>query len=328
MNKSKILIAALATMALGAGLISFTTPSGAAEQQGISRVKSKRSHIYQLPTVAKLSQLYWALGKFEIDDDDAVDNFMRINECDIYKDYHHNEFEWDKIRDSGRKFLVENEKHFPTRFEFLQPLRLSDYDMKTKSFNIWDKYVIDGVRSFEVLSKDMEDSICGSGGREIADYPRGLSVELSRPFSLSSIAVPQDLAQKYILEKAEIFKNLKDEQKTQKMLYQQRDAYLVMQVRIFNYKETFPTRDAYTLAKVLAVLESYDVYADRDRKTLLYSENVSQQRRSSGMEKELKAKYQERLKRKMEQERQNKEPAPAAQDTTAIASEGPKTETQ
>ena len=296
-------------------LTSFS--STAAEESklvGPTGLKSQKTHIYQGPTIAKLSQLYWALGKFKLTDDTAVDNYLRINECDIYKDYHHNEFEWKNIRESGRKFLADNKKKFSLRFEYIQPLRFAEYNMEKKEFNIWDKYIVDGARSFEVLSKDSTDGSCGSGDRDIPGYPRGLNIELSRPFTLKAIPISEDLARKYILTKSDYFKSLKPEQQTQYAMYSARDAYVVMQVKVFAYNEDFKTRENYLLSKVLAVLESYEVYADRDLTQLIYSENTNKKKERSEKEVVLKKKYQERLKLKMEAERnkEKKKPAPAA----------------
>jgi hypothetical protein len=280
-----------------------SSPSIPLTTGSLKGVKSEKTHIYQKPTIAKLSQLYWALGKFDLSSNDAVDNYLRINECDIFKDYHHNEFEWNQIRESGRAFLADNRKKFSLRVEFIQPIHFSDYDVKTGRFQIWDKYVLDGVRSFEVLASDIDVGVCNSGAYDIPGYPRGLDVELSRPFTLKSVPVRSDLAQKYILDKGNKYTDLKEAQQTQEMLYTTRDAYLVMQVKIFSYDSEFVTQQNYALAKILAVLESYEIYSDKGMQELLYSENTKKKKQRSGKEEELKKKYQERLKKKMAEDR-------------------------
>jgi hypothetical protein len=305
-------------------LTSFSsTAAEEAKLVGPTGLKSQKTHLYQRPTIAKLSQLYWALGKFQLDNDISVDNYLRINECDIYKDYHHNEFEWKNIRESGRKFLADNKKKFSLRFEYVQPLRFSEYDMQKKEFNVWDQYIVDGARSFEILAKDINDGSCGSGDRDIPGYPRGLNIELSRPFTLKSVPVPEELARKYILTKSDFFKSLKPEQQTQDAMYASRDAYVVMQVKIFAYNDDFKTRENYLLSKVLAVLESYEVYADRDLNQLIYSENTNKKKERSQKEVELKKKYQERLKLKMEADRAKETKQKTAAPTTPAAPAAP-----
>ena len=96
--------------------------------------EEKRNIIYERPNNKTLSQLYWRMLKMDPEDDQAVDFFMMINECDLYRDYYTNEFEWISIRDAARIFLLENRKDFPIHFEFVQPLRFAEYNLETKEF--------------------------------------------------------------------------------------------------------------------------------------------------------------------------------------------------
>ncbi len=39
---------------------------------------------YNLSSLTNLSQLYWRLGAFDFEDDVAVSNYIKINDCKIY----------------------------------------------------------------------------------------------------------------------------------------------------------------------------------------------------------------------------------------------------
>src|SRR5690606_10075606 len=107
--------------------------------------------------------------------------------------YYHNEFEWKSIREAGRNFLRENRTKFSLRFELMQPLKLGEYDLQTKKFDILDEFQIKGIRRFEVKAENLEMNVCGYGTIQQSDiipgYPTGLLVELSRPINLTSLQV-------------------------------------------------------------------------------------------------------------------------------------------
>ncbi len=270
-------------------------------------VQTKKNVIYERPNIRTLSQLYWRMLKHDPADDQAVDNFMMINECDLYRDYYQNEFEWLGIRDAARSFLLENRKEFPIHFEFVQPLRFAEYDLDTQEFEVWDPYKIDSVRRFEVLAEDLYKDVCDKKAKvKIDGYPKGMLVELNRPFTLDKISVAPEKARDYIENKLEVAKSHGLSTNTKKALYESRAAYLVMRFRVFSYKEEERVRNFGEMAKVLAVLESYQIYGDQDHNMLLFGEDFTRKKERSAMEIELKRKYQERLKQKM-QEKKNAE---------------------
>lgn len=288
---SKLLLLAL----LGALVIPGISAS--AQSSSTDLLGKERKYRYEKVTIKTLSQLYWALDKLDIEKVADVDYFMMINECDIYKDYNQHEFEWREIRKSAKKYIEDNKKAFPLRFEFIQELRLSEYDLKSQQFEVDDEYKIPRTRRFEVEALDATDATtCGHIGN-IPDYPRGLIVEFSRPFELSTLPIAPDVAEKYIDKKMIAFRALPEHQQNEKFLSSTRDIYLVMKIKIFSYQGDARTREGMDLANVLGVLEGFDVYADQDRKFLLHSENYIRARKKSKMEEDLIRQYQESKKK-------------------------------
>lgn len=258
-------------------------------------------YIYETPTMEKLSQLYWALDMLDINNDRYIDNFLMLNECDIYKDYINHEFKWKKIREDARDFIRNNKSGFSLRFEVVQPLRLGEYDFEKQSFDIIDKYKIKGVGRFEVYAEDVYDSLCGSrSDGKIEGYPRALIVEFSRPVQLESIPVSPEKADKYISEKLNRFKDLSESRQMTYDLYDYRKAYLVMKIKIFANRGEIKAAQGLQFADMFAVLEGIDVYADYNRENLLYSENYRQRKKMSAMEAALKREHEQR--KKMEQQ--------------------------
>ena len=235
------------------------------------------SYVYERPTFEKFSQLFWALSKMDINKNADVDFFLMINECDIYKDYFHNEFEWQTIRQSSKEFLTQNKSTFPLRYEMMQPLKLGEYNTKTEKFEIMPEYQIKNTRRFEIMANNYTADICNYGnraGEEIPGYPRGLLIELTRPIMITSLPVDPVNARLYIEEKLKSFKGLQAQHQNVSNLYLARDAYLVMKIKFFAYRKDLQSKaSGYQLAEVLGILEGIEVYADRKKKKLLYVED-------------------------------------------------------
>lgn len=256
-------------------LLVFTfAPPVFAQEEEDDVLKADFVHFYDDLTMEKVSKLYWKLGKLDINNDGHVDNFLMINECDIYKDYYYNEFEWATVRQQAKIFLRDNREDFPVRFKYVQPLRLTEYDEATGMFGIHPDYQIKGYRKFEVLSSDFSEQVCTvKANTNIDYYPRIMLVELTQPLTLREIPVSPKRAQEYVKMKMESFNNLREANKTKENLYEFRDAYIVMKIKMFSYKGEHTIINGWMRAAVYGMLEGFEIYADPDHNTLLYFEN-------------------------------------------------------
>lgn len=277
-------------------LCAFGASSARAQSESETRQQPEDQieYTYENPTLPKLSQMYWRLNKFKMEDDWAVDNFMRINECQIYKDYYHNEFEWRDVRRVGVKFIEDNMNEFPLRFEFIQPLSLAEYDFKRKGFSVVEEHIIDNTRIFEVSSTDLYKDVCGTEAI-IEGYPRVLRVELSRPLNFDFVPMEEGRAESLVLKKSKAFKRLDEQFQTKDRLYAFRDAIMVMKVKLFAYKgPDIKSQHSYMIGNVLGVLEGIEIYSDRDQEHLLYEEEFRRKKPTSDFEQKIRAKFQAR----------------------------------
>lgn len=289
----------MALFILGFGLV------GSAEARAQDdRLVTDFEHFYDDITIDKLAKLYWRLNMFDINDNKAVDNYLRINECDIYLEYVFNELEWDNIREKARNHLKNNVETFPDRFKFEQPLRLADYNPETEMFAIMPAYQIDGIRKFEVFSEDMNQRPCGDyssqRNADLEGYWKALKVELNQPLNLSQIPIKRAVASRYIDKKMDQFLELPQDRQKREMMYSLRDAYLVMKIRVFSYKGTERITNGRTRAIVYAMLEGFEIYADRAHEQLLYFENFIRKSEKKPLNVRLKEQFEE-LKRERSQ---------------------------
>ena len=123
-----------------------------APQNVLAEEPQEESIVYVEPTYANYAKTYWRLKKFDVNDDAAVDNFMKITECDLYKEFAHNEFEWRGIRQASRNYLEGNKKNFPVHFRFVQPISLGEYDFERGGFRIAREHAMNSINRFRMPS--------------------------------------------------------------------------------------------------------------------------------------------------------------------------------
>lgn len=257
--------------------------------------QSERKFIYEKPTLKNLANLYWAINYSDLGSDEQLDMYLRLTECDIYRKFISSEFEMKEIREATRKFVVDNRNDFSTRFELVQQLYLRDYDLKRRAFKIDPKFQIQSVRRFElVTSDDFNAPICGKKTVGRASFPAGLILEFSRPFTLTYIPVPTDIALAYLEEVNKKFEKLNEKAKNQERAFQLRKAYLVMYAKAFAFRklEASSTIRGAKLLQTMAVLEGVEIYGDPGRKQLFFSKSYLSNKSPTEVSENLRKEYE------------------------------------
>ena len=249
-------------------------------------------YIYEKPTQKALSHVYWALGMYDIEDNEAVTEFMRVNECDIYRRFFGDDVEWTGVLNATRDFITENRPDFPTRLAFTLPLKLSDYDVKRKIFGIQDTFKVNALRRFEFRAEGRfkpctEDHVVERG------YPRSLLLEFSRPFDLTAIPMEEKVAKDYLESRNRFLKaRYPPKERTRRLKYFIRDAYLVMNIKIFAHVKFLGLNDyGIPAVQLLGTLEGYEIYADRSKTQILYRQSYVADRRKNKLDTKLQEQY-------------------------------------
>lgn len=217
-----------------------------------------------------LSRLYWAMGKLNIDSNADIDNFLLINECDLYKQYINNDLEWAELRKAVQAKINKDLATYPRKFEVLIPLYLGEYNTNTSSFALRKGSGFDAVQRLEVAPNDPYVRICDIPG-EVPNYPRNMILILNRPFSLDHVPVQPELAKLYIEETRKKFEELPPRFQSEKY---KRVAYLRIKVTVTKYKETIILGARQARAVFFAQWDGFEVYADPTQEKLLYKEEA------------------------------------------------------
>lgn len=233
----------------------------------------KENETYVTPTFENLSKLYWTLGILDPEKDvDAIDNFIRINECQVFLDYYRDDFEWRKIRAITKEKILKELSGWPRRYELLVPIELGRYDFERKSFPVLSQFIRDGARRITTGYNSIKEPVCGTL-RKIPKYPRDIVLNLSRPIQIEEVPIEPDLAQDYLIRtkilNSEMYRAADPVLREQRY---ERIAYLRVRVRLIKFMDFAKvSTEGETYPIVFASSESFDVFEDQEMRKLLFS---------------------------------------------------------
>lgn len=256
-----------------------------------ARAQNQAPRHYAPLSMQNLSKLYWAIDRLDISNVKAIDNFMLINECELYKAYYDNELERPKIRESAKELIQSDISKFPLRFEFTLPLQFADYDAQKQHFEILEPYKVRKARLMDTQALDAKEEICGEKS-EIEQYPRHVFLELNRPLTFENVPMPQERADLFIQERLKAAQERNLGAQSRDDIYDARDAHMVLNVKIYGYEQDRKSRASKAVAHLRGVLESIDIYDNQEKTELLYHQDIRVRRSDlSPLEKELQGKY-------------------------------------
>ena len=222
---------------------------------------------YLVPSVENLSKLYWKKNTLDIENNEAVDNFLKINECEIYEEYYEDDFEWKRVRDAAKKMLNQNKADFPDKFKFILPVDLGRYDLEKKGFPLVSETAFVDLRRVEMGGGDNQKDICGTT-LDIDYYPRNIVLALSNPFNFDFLQIDEHVAQAFIIrrkyEKAETGNELR-------LRHYKRPVFARLRVHLTSYQGQTRGRDNNSLAVMFGRIEGIDFFEDPYEKKLLKS---------------------------------------------------------
>lgn len=245
---------------------------------------------YKLPNIQNLSKAYWALEALDINNDQHIDNFLLINECEIFTDFISDDFEWREIRAAARAVLENEKESFPRKFRFLKEIRLDNYDFQKSEFPLYEDDVIRSTRRFLFQALQPQDEVCKQDFDNVKHYPSKLLIETGIPISFRAVPADQETAQEYIAYADEELRKRYGYETKLLELQNFRRAYLVFEVSFEAYKSLINSQKRGDVANILARLEKYAVYGQRNGGMLLYEQTIDQMIRvKTSLEEQYKA---------------------------------------
>lgn len=223
---------------------------------------------YVAPTYQRLSKLYWALAIFDLGNDAAIDRYLMVNECELYSKYYNSDFELIDLRAATRQSIMQNMASFDKQFEIVIPLGLDRYDIGSEKFKLDPDSAYLGVKRLEVNPNNESTEVCHRASN-IPGYPKNFVLSLSRPFLLTEIPMPPEVAQAYIEESQRLSEMRQNNYRFHISKFG-RVAFLRLKVSIVQFRDYYQMPNRAPLADLFGTIDGYEIYADREKKFLLY----------------------------------------------------------
>ncbi|MCI5060452.1 MAG: DUF4852 domain-containing protein [Alphaproteobacteria bacterium] len=233
----------------------------------VTIIEDKYAGMYVEPTLQNISKLYWKKEALTLDTDKAIDNFMLINECDIYEKFYRDDFEWMRIREAGRKMLEETKDSFPYKFKMLIPIDLGRYDLLRGGFPLINKTAFKDLRRVEIGGNSNNKPMCGKEGI-IKHYPRNLILILNKPFSYDFVDLDEHIAQAFIIRRK--YEKIKRPKELMTKRYD-RLAFARVRITFSDYQGETRGSDNFPLGIMFGKLDGIDIFEDAGEKRMLTS---------------------------------------------------------
>lgn len=233
----------------------------------VTIVKDEHKDAYVQPTLENISRLYWKKNALDIENNTAIDNFLLINECDIYEKFYNDDFEWIRVREAARDLIKEGREKFSHKFKVVVPVDLGRYDETRKGFPLINKTAFNGLRRVEIGGNATRENICGNDG-VIENYPRNLILILNKPFTFDFIALDEHVAQALIVRHK--YQEIDRPRELQNKEFN-RLAYARMRITFSEFQGEAKGRDNAQLGVMFGKLDGIDIFEDPLEKRLLAS---------------------------------------------------------
>jgi len=247
------------------------------DNEEITILKDEYAGKYNISTLENLSKLYWRLGAFDMEDDMAVTNYIKINDCKIYSEYLNDDMEWNKILVVMKDYIKKNLHTFPLNYQFVLPLHLGRYDPERGGFPLIDKTGFLDVKRIEVDSIDYSRDICFDS-HAIKDYPKSMTILLPEPFTLDFIKLDEHVAQAYILRKKSDYAKLSDQAR---LAQYEREAYLRLRVTFSQYHGNIRGEGLSTMSILYGKIDGYEIFEDSNQTRMMLSVNMNKEREAA-----------------------------------------------
>lgn len=240
------------------------------EGDEITVVRDNYAGKYNVATLENLSGLYWRLGAFDLADNLAIGNYIKINDCKVFTDFINDDMEWNKIVDVMRDHLKKSRDTFPLDFQFVIEVNLGRYDPARGGFPLVNNTGFTQATRISVSSIDNRRAVCFDE-RPIEDYPRSVLILLPQPLTLDFIKLDEHVAQAYILRKKAEYNKLEESVRVKRY---ERNAFMRLRVTFTQYHGNIRGEQNSVSSILYGNIDGYELFEDATQKHLMLSVNM------------------------------------------------------
>jgi hypothetical protein len=201
MNKFKLLL--FLTFVLNVSFISIAESS---KKKVITRsnkitevVTNERGDYYPI-SISTLINMAWKYGVYKKDDYKALSDLIHAVDCEIYIQYIHDDFAWNRIVESKKREIGYYGSNVPDRFVLSDVIQLSKYDFNEKLFYLRSNYTMNNAGIFTLYdSVTFKLPPCPvKRPKSIKSFVEGYRIKLLNPLSLNAFPITPEDAEKLI----------------------------------------------------------------------------------------------------------------------------------
>ena len=224
-----------------------------------------RADEYAKPTWADLTRTLVRFSALNLADQNILDEYSIITECDLYKAFYRDDFKWKQVQQAVLQSARNHIAGFPTEYHYDSKFHLDRYDFKDKIFRFTQTSLIKNVNAFVIYT--VEGTGCGTA--DVKSIPRSFRAVLADALTINGLQMPEKDGQA-------LLKQMNEENNTDRTVYGRfylRITYIEPLVRYASadnvqYHQSNKQLDG--AVRLDARLDAVDFYADPEMTRLLY----------------------------------------------------------
>lgn len=154
---------------------------------------------YEIMSLTAMLNLYWKAGVLKLDDDKAIEEYIAVTSCNVYREKYQDDFAWPEMIKTTREYLRQYSPRFATKIMVIQPIALGRYLPDKKIFQVSDDTQYHNVRRLFIADYSADRIPCpGTSVGMPKSAPLRAVITLPSGFSLKKIPMTEDYARQII----------------------------------------------------------------------------------------------------------------------------------
>ncbi len=194
-------------------ILSYLVVSLAAIAVQAAVISADQGESYAQPTFKELSQTMVMMDGMDVTQPVLTDEYAKLMYCDLYKQNHKNDFDWNKIRQMILSRAVAKKDYYRIQFEVGGTVFLGTYNFETQDFPFVRDSALTRVGSMILLERSRQNPTAGGAAPLCGDtdfspyFPFNYILIMNQPFTFDRLKIPMDEA-KILLDKMAAAKNM------------------------------------------------------------------------------------------------------------------------
>ena len=224
-----------------------------------------RAEEYTKPTWADLTRTLVRFSALKLTDQNIIDEYSIVTECDLYQAFFHDDFKWKSVREAVLLSVRNNVATFPLNYRYDASVQIDRYDFDKKIFLFTKKSIIHNVNTFTLYSV----MGTGCGVANVKSLPRAFRAVLPTPVTIDGLPLSET-------DGRALLKQMDENGNPSRIVYARfniRITRIEPLIKIANNTGTHfgqagvSSDSAVTMG---ARMDSVDFYADEERTHLIY----------------------------------------------------------